>query len=66
MGFITVAGQLVREDAITRLSTDTAAGVSGTQCYVHFADGGVVSVSEIEFRKLRRRLEPPTSRKKSA
>jgi hypothetical protein len=64
--FITVQGQLVREDAITRLSYNSAAGVSGTQHYVHFIDGGVATLSEIEYRKLKKRFEPPKSGRKSA
>jgi hypothetical protein len=67
MNFITVQDQLVREDAITRLSSSTAAGVSETQYRVHFIDGGTLAVSEIEYRKLKKRFEPPkSSRKKSA
>jgi hypothetical protein len=64
--FITVAGQLVREDAITRLSSATAAGVSDTQYRVHFIDGGTLALSEIEYRKLKKRFEPSKPRKKSA
>jgi hypothetical protein len=64
--FITVAGQLVREGAITRLSSSTAAGVSEMQYRVHFIDGGTLSLSEMEYRKLKKRFDPPTSRKKSA
>jgi hypothetical protein len=66
MNFITVQGQLVREDAITRLSSATAAGVSETQYRVHFIDGGTLAVSGMEYRKLKKRFNPPTSRKKSA
>jgi hypothetical protein len=61
--FISVAGQLVREDAITRLSSATAAGVSETQYRVHFIDGGILAVSEIEYRKLKKRFDPPKGRK---
>jgi hypothetical protein len=65
--FITVAGQLVREDAVTRLSSATAAGVSETQYRVHFIDGGTLAVSEIEYRKLKKRFDPTkSSRKKTA
>jgi hypothetical protein len=66
-GLLTVAGQLVRENAVTRLSHNTAAGVSGMQYYVHFTDGGAATISEIEYRKLKKRFEEPTSsRKKTA
>jgi hypothetical protein len=64
--FITVQGQLVREDAITRLSSATAAGVSDTQYRVHFIDGGALALSEIEYRKLKKRFDPPKSGRKSA
>jgi hypothetical protein len=66
VNFITVAGQLVREDSITRLSSNSAAGVEVPQHHVHIADGGVVLVSEVEYHKLKKRFDPPTSRKKSA
>jgi hypothetical protein len=66
MDFITVAGQLVREDAITRLSSNSAAGVEVPQHHVHIADGGVVLVSEVEYRKLKKRLEPTKSGRESA
>jgi hypothetical protein len=64
--FITVQGQLVREDAITRLSSSTAAGVSETQSRVHFIDGGTLAVSESEYRKLKKRFDPPKPGRKSA
>jgi hypothetical protein len=64
--FITVQDQLVREDAITRLSSSTAAGVSETQYRVHFIDGGTLAVSETLYRKLKKRFEPPKSGRKSA
>jgi hypothetical protein len=65
--FIAVAGQLVREDAITRLSSSTAAGVSEMQYSVHFIDGGALALSEIEYRKLKKRFDPTkSSRKKTA
>jgi hypothetical protein len=64
--FITVAGQIVREDAVTRLSSTSAAGVERPQHCVHFIDGGVATLSEVEYRRLKKRFEPPTSRKKTA
>jgi hypothetical protein len=64
--FIEVQGQLVREDAITRLSTNSAAGVEVPQHYVHVVDGGVVAVSEIEFKRLKKRFEPPKPGRKTA
>jgi hypothetical protein len=61
--FITVAGQLVREDAVTRLSSTSAAGVERPQHYVHFIDGGAAAVSEVEYRRLKKRFEPASGRK---
>jgi hypothetical protein len=67
MNFIKVAGQLVREDAITRLSSNPAAGAPAVQFFVHFVDGGSATLSEDEYRKLKKRLDPPkSSRKKPA
>jgi hypothetical protein len=64
--FITVAGQLVREDAVTRLSHNTAAGVHSPQFSVHFVDGGACALSEVEYRRLKKRFSPSTSGRKSA
>jgi hypothetical protein len=64
--FIEVAGQIVREDAVTRLSSATAAGVEAVQYHVHFSDGGSAAISELEYRQLKKRFELPKSRKKSA
>jgi hypothetical protein len=66
--FIEVGGQLIRESSITRLSSNSAAGVEIPRYHVHVSDGGVVSVSEVEYRRLKTRFEakPPKSRKKTA
>jgi hypothetical protein len=66
VGFLEVAGQLVREDCITRLSHNPAAGVPAVQFFVHVVDGGIITVSEPEYHRLKKRLEPTNSRKKSA
>jgi hypothetical protein len=65
--FIEVGNQLVREDAITRLSQNLATGHTDTLLYyVHFADGGSVLVREQEYSSLRRKLSPPKRIKKGA
>lgn len=64
--FIEVQGHLVGEDAITRLSSATAAGVPTNQYYVHLVDGGLLALSEVEYRRLKKRFDPPSSGKKSA
>ena len=66
MSFIEVQGQLIREDAITRLSSATAAGVPTNQYYIHLIDGGLLALSEVEYRRLKKRFDPPSSGKKSA
>jgi hypothetical protein len=33
---------------------------------VHVVDGGIITVSEPEYHRLKRKLDPPHSRKKSA
>jgi len=63
--FITVADQLVREDAITRLSHNEVAGASATQYFVYFVDGGYATVSEVEYHSVKKRFDPPRSRGKS-
>jgi hypothetical protein len=64
--FIKVAGQIVREDAVTRLSSTSAAGVEVLQHYVHFIDGGTAAVSEVEYRRLVKRFASTKSGRKSA
>jgi len=56
MNFIKVAGQIVREDAVTRLSCNATPGVDIPQHYVHFSDGGTAMVSEVEYRRLVKRF----------
>jgi len=63
-GFTHVAGQLVRESAVTRLVRNEVAGVTATQHYVYFVDGGVVPVSQDEYESLRKKFEPSKSRGK--
>jgi hypothetical protein len=65
--FVEIGNQLVRVDAITRLSKSLAAGHTGTLLYyIHFADGGNVPVSEDEYNSLKRKLNPPKRTKKGA
>ncbi len=64
--FIELAGQLVREDAIVRLSRTEIPGTPNvTHHYVYFVDGASASVSEAEYRSLEKRLrsKQPTERK---
>ena len=64
--FLIIGNQLVRESAITRLSHNPAAGVPAVQFFVHVVDGGIVTVPESEYHRLKKRFESPNSRKKSA
>jgi hypothetical protein len=64
--FIEVGGQLIRGSSITRFSSNSAAGVEIPRYHVHVSDGGVVSVSEVEYRKLKKRFEPPKPGGKTA
>jgi hypothetical protein len=64
--FIDIQGQLVRESCITRLSSSTAAGVPTSRYHVHFIDGGALALSEVEYRKLKKRFDPPKPGRKSA
>jgi hypothetical protein len=59
--FVTIAGQLVRESAVTRLSHGNTAGTPLTGYFVHFVDGGSVNVSETEYHALKKRFAPPAS-----
>ena len=64
--FIKVAGQIVREDAVTRLSSNPTAGTEVLQHYVHFIDGGAAAVSEVEYRRLVKRFTSIKNGRKTA
>ena len=64
--FIELAGQLVKTDAITRLSCGDMPMMDVPQHFVHLTDGGIITVSEKEYKAIKKGLpkaSPTTKRK---
>jgi hypothetical protein len=65
--FIDIAGQHVRLDSITRLSTDPVLGSPNTHArYVYVVDGGILYVTEEEYGRVKQALMAPLKPKKRA
>ena len=67
--FTFLAGQYVRLDSVTRLSTEPVMGNPGaTAHYVYISDGGILYLTEEEFEGVKKALtsEAPAKRKATA
>jgi len=63
--FIEVAGQLVRLDSITRLAEQTVLYAPDARGYfAHLTDGGMLTLSEVEYQEVKRALMPAKRKRK--
>jgi hypothetical protein len=59
-GFLEIGNQYLRLEAVTRLAEERIPGSPQTLAYcIHFSDGGFISVSELEYKKVKDALMPP-------
>ena len=57
--FVEVAGQLVRLASVTRLAEEPVLyDPNASGYFIHIADGGMISCSEFDYKKVKRALMP--------